>query len=213
MIWSWINTRSNILWPLRLTRSALKVKKSWNLWKSWHKLFRIVSARKIWQIFQIQCMIENRGLTFWNFPRHWKISQSRAISSQRPKCANLASAGANAYETVGNGRVKIRGKATRSVQGKNFWLPGFGAFSDSGFFGRPRPGILGLRRVCQGEETSTSYLNQPVLGDCAVQWANRVLTPTVTTIGHLKPRSRIGANSANSIDRHRPTLRMMELNR
>ena len=34
------------------------------------------------------------------------ISQSRAISSQRPKYANLAHAGANAYENVWNRRVK-----------------------------------------------------------------------------------------------------------
>ena len=32
--------------------------------------------------------------------------QSRAISSQRPKCVNLAQAGTNAYETVGSRRVK-----------------------------------------------------------------------------------------------------------
>ena len=32
---------------------------------------------------------------------------SRAISSQRPNCANLAHAGTNAYETVGNRTVKF----------------------------------------------------------------------------------------------------------
>ena len=36
------------------------------------------------------------------------IYQSLAISSQRPKCANSAQAGANAYETVRNRRVKFR---------------------------------------------------------------------------------------------------------
>ena len=35
------------------------------------------------------------------------MSQSRAISSQRPKCANLAQAGTNAYGTVGNRRVNM----------------------------------------------------------------------------------------------------------
>ena len=34
------------------------------------------------------------------------MSQARAITSQRPKCANLAKAGTNAFETVGNRRVK-----------------------------------------------------------------------------------------------------------
>ena len=34
------------------------------------------------------------------------MSQSRAIYFRRPKCANLAQAGSNAYETVGNRRVK-----------------------------------------------------------------------------------------------------------
>ena len=34
------------------------------------------------------------------------MPQSRAISSQRPKCANLAHADVNAFETVGNRRVK-----------------------------------------------------------------------------------------------------------
>ena len=33
------------------------------------------------------------------------MSQSRGISSQRPKCANLVPAGTNPYETVGNRRV------------------------------------------------------------------------------------------------------------
>ena len=35
------------------------------------------------------------------------MRQSRVISSQRPKCAHLAHAGANVYETVGNRRVKV----------------------------------------------------------------------------------------------------------
>ena len=42
---------------------------------------------------------------FWLYPRHSMISQS-LMSSQRPQCANLAPAGANAYETLGNRRVK-----------------------------------------------------------------------------------------------------------
>ena len=40
------------------------------------------------------------------------MSVSFAISSQRPKCANLAQAGTNAYETVGNLPVKIGNSAT-----------------------------------------------------------------------------------------------------
>ena len=54
--------------------------------------------------FQLQFMIEKRRL---DYARHSTISQSRAISSQRPKCVNLAPAGTNAYETLGNRRVKF----------------------------------------------------------------------------------------------------------
>ena len=43
----------------------------------------------------------------FDYPRYSTMSQSCAISSQRPKCANLAQAGANAYETVGNRPVKM----------------------------------------------------------------------------------------------------------
>ena len=68
----------NILWPLTLAPSALQAKKSWNLW--------------------------NSGLSF--FPRHSTTSQSSAISSRRPKCANFAQAWTNAYETVRNRPVK-----------------------------------------------------------------------------------------------------------
>ena len=43
------------------------------------------------------------------------MPQSRAISSQKPKCANLAHAGANAYETVGNRRVKTLLKTPKTL--------------------------------------------------------------------------------------------------
>ena len=33
---------------------------------------------------------QNHGPTFWHYQRHYTTSQSRAISSQTPKCANLA---------------------------------------------------------------------------------------------------------------------------
>ena len=35
------------------------------------------------------------------------MSKPRAISSQKPKCANSAPVGNNAYETVGNRQVKF----------------------------------------------------------------------------------------------------------
>ena len=47
-----------ILWPQSLAQSAVKVEKSWNLKKSWHKLFLIMRVRVIRQIFQLQFMIE-----------------------------------------------------------------------------------------------------------------------------------------------------------
>ena len=60
----------------------------------------------IWQMLQFNVWLKNRGPTFWHYARHSTISQSRAIYFQRPKSANLALAGANAYETVGNRWVK-----------------------------------------------------------------------------------------------------------
>ena len=70
--------------------------------------------------FQLLCPIEKRRVgvltlflrfddlsAFWHYPRHSTISQSRAISSQRPKFAKLARAGANAFEPVGYRRVNV----------------------------------------------------------------------------------------------------------
>ena len=54
----------------------------------------------------VQCMIGKRGPTFWHHPRHSTVSESRTISSRRPKCANLARADANTYDTVANRPVK-----------------------------------------------------------------------------------------------------------
>ena len=67
-------------------------------------IFWIVSLRVIWQKFKLQFMIEKltSGLLTPS-----SMSQSCAIFPRRPKCANLAQAGTNPYETVGNRQVKI----------------------------------------------------------------------------------------------------------
>ena len=71
MIWSLSNTRFKILWSLSLAQSAVKVEKSWNLKKSWHKLFRILRVRYIRQMFHLQCLIEK--------PRPDLLTQSTAF--------------------------------------------------------------------------------------------------------------------------------------
>ena len=43
--------------------------------------------------FSFNVWYENRDPAFWHFPRHPTISKSCTISSQRPKFANLATAG------------------------------------------------------------------------------------------------------------------------
>ena len=62
-------------------------------------VFLIVRVRVFRQMLQLQFMIEKRGSTVKQYTRDSAISQSLAISSQRPKCANLAPAETNAYET------------------------------------------------------------------------------------------------------------------
>ena len=71
-------------------------------------IFLILRVHVILQMFQIQFMIGNRGLKFLLYPHHFTIAQSREISSQTPKCANMALAGTNAYKTVGNRRVILQ---------------------------------------------------------------------------------------------------------
>ena len=53
------------------------------LWYLWHWFFNCES-RLIWQMFQFQFLILNG--VFRHYSQHSKISQSRAISFQRPKC-------------------------------------------------------------------------------------------------------------------------------
>ena len=67
--------------------------------------FWIVRLRLTWHMYQLQLMIEKSPI-FWHPTRHSTISQSRTISSHTSKCSNLAQAGAKAYETAGNRRVK-----------------------------------------------------------------------------------------------------------
>ena len=73
--------------------------------KSWHYFFGIVRARKIWQIFQLQFLIEKWTPYLTISTTLYDISV--AIAFQRPKCVNLTHQGTNAYEIVGNRRVKI----------------------------------------------------------------------------------------------------------
>ena len=78
-----------------------------NLWYSWLWFFRAVRVRVIWRMFQLQFMMEKGGPTFWHYKRHSTISRPQAIYSPRPKSANLAQVGINAYDTAGNLRVKL----------------------------------------------------------------------------------------------------------
>ena len=90
--WSGFDTSSQILWPLSLAQSTLKDKKNCDI----HDIaFLIVRVRVIWQMFNLQLIIEPSG--FWHNPRHCTISQSRAIFSQRRKRVNLTQAWTNAY--------------------------------------------------------------------------------------------------------------------
>ena len=58
-------------------------------------------------MLQLQIIIEKRIPDLLTPFTTSTMSQSRAIVSQRPKCANLAQDGTNAYETVGNRPVKL----------------------------------------------------------------------------------------------------------
>ena len=75
------------------------------------KMSRIVSKRRaavfLSYVWFDRCtnliLWEKHGRpTFWHYSRYSTMSQSCATSSRRPKYANLARAGTNAYETVGN---------------------------------------------------------------------------------------------------------------
>ena len=59
-------------------------------------LFFLNRERTCEQMFQLQFMIQ-KTRPIWHYPRHYTISQSRAICSQRPKCANLTPAGTHAF--------------------------------------------------------------------------------------------------------------------
>ena len=97
--WSLNNTIYNILCPLVFAQSAFKIKASWKLWNSGLSFFNCESTC---DLTDVPALIYDRKMEARPFdtPRHSKMSQSCAISSQRPKCANLVQAGTNAYETV-----------------------------------------------------------------------------------------------------------------
>ena len=57
-------------------------------------------------IYERLFYIKNSVSSVSNYP-HSTMSVSRAFFSQRPKCANLAQAGTNAYETDGNRPVNL----------------------------------------------------------------------------------------------------------
>ena len=62
MNWSPNNIIYNILWPLSLVQSAIKVKKSWNFRYSCFWFLWIVRVRGCWQMFQLQFLIEKLRL-------------------------------------------------------------------------------------------------------------------------------------------------------
>ena len=57
------------------------------------------------QMFQLQFMIEKWTPDLLTLFTIFYAVSAHAIASQRPKCVNLAPAGAKAYETFGNRRV------------------------------------------------------------------------------------------------------------
>ena len=91
---SWIEagvTPVSRFYDILVSRNLLSKSKSREIWKNhgtnffefWaYVWFDWCSSFNVWQ--------KNRGPTFWHYPRHSTISQSRAISSQNPKCANFA---------------------------------------------------------------------------------------------------------------------------
>ena len=63
----------------------------------------------IWKMFQLQFMIKNERSTFCHYPWHSTVSQSCAICSQMPKCADLAQTRTNAYDMrLSNRPINLR---------------------------------------------------------------------------------------------------------
>ena len=86
--WSLNNIFHNILWTLAQFSQSQKIVK---FLKFGLLVFWIVIVRNMWQKFQHHFRIKNAHPTYCHYPRHSTVSQSCAISSQRPRCANLAS--------------------------------------------------------------------------------------------------------------------------
>ena len=110
----------------------------------------------IWQMFQqlkfsFNVSQKNRRRTFWHYPRHSTITQSRTISSQWLKYANFAYAGASAYETVGNRRVNkclYEPYTQVTIVIIHFFQPGLGhSFHQNScrFLSPPRPSFCGRK--------------------------------------------------------------------
>ena len=106
--WSWNNNVHNILWPLSLAQFlslSLKIVKfakfmPQNFW-NWESTYDPTD------VLDLIC---DRETTARPFDTIYDLY--RPISSQRAKSANLVSAGTNAYEIVGNRRVKVSERKT-----------------------------------------------------------------------------------------------------
>ena len=96
--------------------------------KSCHKFFDFEKTFDLTN-FSASTYHKNRGRTFLRCPRHSRVSQSPAISSKRPKCANLAPAGTNAYKTVGNRRFNRKKKLVLKFFSKLFFQSRVALFS------------------------------------------------------------------------------------